>query len=413
MQSSNGYRMGLSLIERYVFRKALLALLTVSGGLIGVIWIVRAVQEVDVILNKGQGVLTYLQITTLGVPTMAAAIAPLALLIALLQTINNLNNDSELVVIHASGASRVSLLKPFLALSLLTALVVYILALYAGPQSMRTLRGFITQVRADLVSVIVREGQFREIGEGLTFHVAERAPGGRLKGILILDGRDAKETLTYLAQDGVVSTVGEKTFLILENGEIQRLNTETESISVIKYQSYAYDLSGLSGEKTSGIVSQSEIPTSQLFRPDTNAKLYKAFPERYRAEFHKRLATGLYPIVVGLIVLVFVGNPNSSRQGQGLAIGAAAILVVVLRAAAIVSEGALRSTLSAAFFVWGIPLLAILIASIFLATDRSPLPKQAQAKLVAMLDRLKQRLVLIIQKYRRLAARNRARHGTS
>lgn len=404
--------MGLSLIERYVFRKALLALLTVSGGLIGVIWIVRAVQEVDVILNKGQGILIYLQMTTLGVPTMAAAIAPLALLIALLQTINNLNNDSELVVMHASGASRISLLKPFLALSLLTALVVYVLALYAGPHSMRTLRSFITQVRADLVSVIVREGQFREIGEGLTFHVAERAPGGRLKGILILDARDAKETLTYLAQDGVISTVGEKTFLILENGEIQRLNTETESISVIKYQSYAYDLSGLSGNRTSGVVSQSEIPTSQLFRPDTNAKLYKAFPERYRAEFHKRMATGLYPIVVGLLVLVFVGNPNSSRQGQGIAIGATAALVVVLRAAAIVAEGALRSTLSAAVLVWGIPLLTILIASIFLATDRSPLPKQAQAKLVAVFDRLKQRLVMIVQKYRGLA-RDRAGRSAS
>ncbi|MGI9357461.1 MAG: LPS export ABC transporter permease LptF [Rhizobiaceae bacterium] len=391
--------MGLSLIERYVFGKALIALLTTVGGLIGVIWIVRAVQEVDVILNKGQGILTYLQMTALGVPTMAAAIAPLALLIALLQTINNLNNDSELVVMHASGASRVSLLKPFMALSLLTALVVYILALYAGPESMRSLRSFITQVRADLVSVIVREGQFQEIDSGLTFHVAERAPGGRLKGVFILDGRDSKETLTYLAQDGAISTVGGKPFLILENGEIQRLNNETQSISVIKYQSYAYDLSGLSRYKKYSIVSQSEIPTSQLFWPDQTADYWKNFPERYRAELHKRLSTGLYAIMVGLVVLVFVGNPNSSRQGQGLAIASAAGLVVVLRAASIVAESATRSSPAAALLVWGIPLLTIAAATAFLMTDRSALPKQVQAKIVTVFDRLMRSAIALFGKH--------------
>ena len=395
--------MGLSLIERYVLRKVLIALLTVSGGLIGVIWIVRAVQEVDVILNKGQGILTYLQMTTLGVPTMAAAIAPLALMIALLQTINSLNTDSELVVMHASGASRFSLLKPFMVIGLITALIVYILALYAGPNAMRTLRGFITQVRADLVSVIVREGQFQDIDGGLTFHVAERAPGGRLKGVFILDGRDPKETLTYLAQDGVVSTVGEKTFLILENGEIQRLNMETQSISVIKYQSYAYDLSGFSGSQTYGIVSQSEIPTKQLFFPDKTASYWKSFPERYRSEFHKRLSTGLWPVVVVLIVLVFVGNPNSSRQGQGIAVASAAALVVILRTISIVAENAMRSNPAAAVLVWGLPLLTIAVALIYLVTDRSALSKQLQAKIVLAAEKSFRSIIELVKRYGGLA----------
>ena len=92
--------MGLTLIERYIFKKALIAVLAAGGGLVAVIWVVRAVQQVDVLLQKGQGIFTYLNMTTLGVPTLAVAVAPLALLIGLIQTINNLNNDSELVVIQ-------------------------------------------------------------------------------------------------------------------------------------------------------------------------------------------------------------------------------------------------------------------------------------------------------------------------
>ena len=249
-----------------------------------------------------------------------------------------------------------------------------------------------------MVSVIVREGQFRQIDEGLTFHVAERAPGGRLKGVLILDGRDEKETLTYLAQDGLVSSVGGKTFLILENGEIQRLNRQSQQISVIKYQSYAYDLSGLSSAQKSHIVSQSEIPTSQLFSPDVDAKLYRSFPERYRAEFHRRFSIGLWPIVVGMVVLVFVGNPNSSRQGQGIAVVSAASLVVVLRTISIVSETAMRKTPSAAIIVWGIPLLTLAICLYFLATDRSPMPKQVQARIALTLDGIRIGIVDFIGK---------------
>ena len=124
--------MGLALIERYIFKKIFIAVLSALGGLIGVLWVIRAVQQVDVVLNKGQGIFTYLKMTSLGVPTLAAAIAPIALLIGLIQTINALNNDSELVVIHASGASRVSLLKPFLALSLLVTAFVYVLHLWVG-----------------------------------------------------------------------------------------------------------------------------------------------------------------------------------------------------------------------------------------------------------------------------------------
>jgi len=122
--------MRLDLVERYIFRKAAVSLLTATGGLVGVVWVVRAVQQVDVLLSKGQGIITYLKMTTLGVPTLTAAIIPLALLIALCNTINTLNNDSELVVLNAAGASRKTLLRPFLALSLIAAIVVYNLHLW-------------------------------------------------------------------------------------------------------------------------------------------------------------------------------------------------------------------------------------------------------------------------------------------
>ena len=384
--------MGLSLLERYIFRKAFLAFLIAAGGLIGVLWIVRAVQSVDVILNKGQGISTYLKITTLGVPTLAAAIAPLALLIGLIRTINTLNNDSELVVMHSSGASRVSLLKPFLALSLLVTGIVYFLHLWAGPTSMQTLRTYVTKMRADLVSVIVREGAFQDIGKGLTFHIAGRAPGGLLQGVFILDGRSEKETFTYLAKEGVISKVDGQSYLVLKEGQIQRLTAETNSLSVIKFNSYAFNLSSFSGGKTSRGRSQMEVSTFDLFFPNANDPLYKEKPGRFRAELHTRLTGGLHPLMVGLIILAYLGNPSSHRQGQGLIVVTACLLIVATRGVTIVAEGALRKDPSMIFVVWGIPIFLILAASFLLATDRSAFPPNLLTKTEQFIHRLLIRL---------------------
>ncbi|MEL6736199.1 MAG: LptF/LptG family permease, partial [Pseudomonadota bacterium] len=170
-------------LERYIFWKALGAVTVAGLGLLGVIWIIRAVQQIDVLMSKGQGIATFLFMTTLGVPTLAAAIAPIALMIGLSQTITRLNTGSELVVMHTSGASRMTLLRPFLGLCFTVAFVIYLLHLWIAPASMALLRTYVTQVRADLVSVIVKEGAFQDIGKGLTFHVAQRLPGGALGGV--------------------------------------------------------------------------------------------------------------------------------------------------------------------------------------------------------------------------------------
>ncbi len=364
----------LSLLERYVFRKALLAVTMAAAGLIGVMWVVRAVQEVDIIMNKGQGILTYLSMISLGVPTLAAAIAPLALVIGLVRTINGLNDDTELVVMHASGASRINLMKPFLATGGIVAIFVLVLQVWVGPASMSTLRDYVTNVRADLVSLIVREGTFSDVGDGMTFHIASRAPGGVLKGVFIQDSRGEKEVQTYLAETGIVTKVGEKAFLILDNGQIQRQPRTSDQVSTIKFESYAFDLTTYGSSNKNSAQSQMEVPTAQLFRPDPTNPLFRHAPERYRAELHIRMSGWLYPIAIAFVVLVFLGDPVSHRQGQQLVITVCCVNAIGMKALAVVAEGAARDTDIAIAALWLLPLSAIAISVTLLATDRKALP---------------------------------------
>jgi len=398
-------------LERYIFWKALGAVAVAGLGLLGVIWIIRAVQQVDVLMSKGQGIATFLFMTTLGVPTLAAAIAPIALMIGLSQTITRLNTGSELVVMHTSGASRMTLLRPFLGLCFTVAFVIYLLHLWIAPASMALLRTYVTQVRADLVSVIVKEGAFQDIGKGLTFHVAQRLPGGALGGVFILDGRSETETLTYMAKRGEIAKSDGDTLLVLREGQIQRLTNETQQLSSIGFDSYAFNLASFSGERGRRSVSQLEVPTWNLMFPGADVTLYKQRPGRYRAELHTRLTGGLYAIVVGLVLLSFVGNPISNRQGQFLAFFLACGGVVLFRAISIVLEGSLRTNPILVWPIWAIPLSLIALNVYFLATDREAMPERLSLKLDALFNRLKKAFGAAQVRYRTLKRSLRPSRG--
>ncbi|WP_341760009.1 LptF/LptG family permease [Candidatus Endowatersipora endosymbiont of Watersipora subatra] len=331
--------------------------------LISLVWVIRAIQEVDLLLSKGQSILTYLQMTSLSVPMLTASTIPLALLIGLSYTINNLNNNSEMVAIHSTGLSQMLLVKPFLVLGLLTSLLVYTLHLWLGPISMATLRRFGTEVKSDLISVVIKEGRFQSVGKGLTFHVSSREPGGILKGVFIVDTRDPNETFTYLAKSGTIKKIKEEAFLVIKNGQIHHQIKNKRTISIIEFNSYAFNLSAFSKPKKSGPVSQIEISTFHLLNPEQNDRLFKEKKGDYRVELHSRLTGGLYPIVVTLLLLISAFRPHPRGVSSRLSLIVPTITCLFLRAITLFAEEILRTQPLMLFVVWGIPILSIFITA--------------------------------------------------
>ena len=60
----------MKLIERYIFRRAGVAMAMILGSLVGVVWIIQALKELDVVTTKGQTIIAYLALTTLAIPML-------------------------------------------------------------------------------------------------------------------------------------------------------------------------------------------------------------------------------------------------------------------------------------------------------------------------------------------------------
>src|SRR5262252_5505880 len=185
-------------IGRYMFRATMGAFLITLVSLTVVIWFTQAMRDFDLITSQPQTLLVFVGIT--GMIILVMMIAPI---IATAHVLNKLSSDSEIIVMNAA-ASPWRLLRPFLAAALVVSLLVGIIAAYLSPRSLRELRDWGAQVRADILTNIVQPGRFTTIGGNLTFHIADRKQNGLLVGIFVDDRRDSGVHSTYLAEQGEI-----------------------------------------------------------------------------------------------------------------------------------------------------------------------------------------------------------------
>ena len=319
-------------IGRYIFRTTLGAFLVVCISVTALMWITQALRDIDLMTNQGQSVLVFLGITSLIIPLLLQIIAPIALMIAVAHVLNKLGNDSELIVMNASGMPPKLLLRPFLAAGVLVSLLVALISVYVSPWGLRELRHWATQVRADLVANVVQPGRFTKFDDKLTLHIRERLPNGQLLGVLIDDQRNPKERATIVAEKGEIIKNDRGIFLILENGSVQRHETGQRDPALVLFDSYGFDLSWLSGGSPNIKYSVRERYLWELFASTPgDSALFAAPPNQVRAELHDRLTAPLYPLAFVLITYAYLGTPRTTRQSRTVSLIGAAGAVGTLR----------------------------------------------------------------------------------
>src|SRR3712207_1928378 len=126
----------MTLLERYILKNTFNAFAACLVALTGVIWITQALRELDLLTGKGQTLLIFLTVTGLSLPALISVIAPVALFLATIYTLNKLNGDSELIVMSAGGMPPQRLLRPFMALASFVCVVVAIISIYLMPASL-------------------------------------------------------------------------------------------------------------------------------------------------------------------------------------------------------------------------------------------------------------------------------------
>lgn len=365
----------LDLAGRYIFRSTLWACLASLGVLTAIIWLSQALRQFDLLTSKGQTILLFLSLTGLIIPSLVVFIAPIAVFMGTLYTLNKLNADSELVVMNAAGMTPRQLLKPLLALALMVVAANAFLSVFAMPWSFRQIQDIGAKVRADFVTRVVREGQFVQLDQGFVFHYRERGAKDALLGIFMQDRRDLTHINTYLAEIGrTIETAAGQNYLVLEKGSVQRQQPGTKDAAVVAFERYAIDLAQFApgGEVTN--YKPRERSTAELLTLNYDDPYVKRSPGRFWAELHDRFTSPFYSLVAVLVAFAFMGRARTTRQGRGAALAGAVLAFALLRTAGIAALAVFVTRPSAIILVYGIPLVASAALLVLILAGRGGLP---------------------------------------
>src|SRR6476661_6230857 len=319
-------------IDRYIFRTTLASFALVLVSLTGVIWITQALRGIDLMTSQGQTIITFLGITSLVIPALVLIIAPIALMIAISHTLNKLATDSEIIVMNAAGFSPYRLFRPFFFATCVVATLVIFIAAFLAPDGMRRIKQWDAEITADVLTNILQPGRFAQLDQNLTIRIRDRLPGGVLGGIFVDDRRDPKERVTIIADHGTVLKNENGSFLVLEDGNLQRFEAGKRDPALVAFGRYAFDMSKFSQHNDVALGIR-ERYLWELLDPDENDAMYKQLPGQFRAELHDRFMAPIYPFAFAALTFAFLGAPRTTRQSRNFSISSAILAVFGLRMA--------------------------------------------------------------------------------
>jgi lipopolysaccharide export system permease protein len=320
-------------IDRYIFRTTLASFALVLVSLTGVIWITQALRGIDLMTSQGQTIITFLGITGLVIPALVLIIAPIALMIAISHTLNKLATDSEIIVMNAAGFSPFRLFRPFFYATCVVALMVAFIAAYLAPDGMRRIKQWDAEITADVLTSILQPGRFAQLDQNLTIRIRERQPGGVLAGIFVDDRRDPKERITIIADRGTVLKNESGSYLVLEDGNLERFEAGKRDPVMVAFVQYAFDMSKFSNRGRDVALGIRERYIWELVSPPTDDPVFKQLSGQFYAELHDRFLAPVYPFAFAVLTFAFLGTPRTTRQSRNFSIGGSILAVFGLRMA--------------------------------------------------------------------------------
>ena len=250
--------------DRYLLSQLLALFGFFSLVLVAVYWVNRAVGLFDQLIGDGQSALVFLEFSMLTLPNVIRLVLPVSAFAAAVYVANRLTQESELVVMQATGFSAFRLARPVLYFGLIVAAMMLMLMHVLVPASRTALADRSAEISQNVTARFLKDGQFLHPADGITLYIREVAATGELLDLFLADDRKTETRATYTARRAlfVRAVTGPK--LLMFDGMVQVLNTATQSLSITRFGDFTYDLSGLIAVQTRSPRSADEVSTLEL-----------------------------------------------------------------------------------------------------------------------------------------------------
>jgi len=318
----------------YIGRQVGAAVLLAALVLCFMVWLFRSLDAVDMMLNRGLPVASFLHFASLQLPRFILFVSPMAMFGAAVFTYNKMIMDSEMIVLRAAGLSPLTLAKPVVIVGAAIAAICFYMSLYLVPLTYREYKELEFKYRHDLPKLVLQEGVFASPMEGITVYFRDVGQGGEMEDVFIHDNRNIQEPTTYLAERGrMIESEDGRWMVEMSKGGWQvfrngtqtvcspaaLLQTPSKECAVPRFENFTIDRANnininlKSDEEKRGGRHSREYFFHELLNPPTADEKLR---DVLRAELHSRLSQPLLPLSCALVGIAFLLSGSFNRRGQ-------------------------------------------------------------------------------------------------
>lgn len=319
----------MTLIQRYLFRQLALPILAACSALIGIGLLSQSLDQLEIIVERGQSLLVMVELTLLAVPILLSVILPIGLFVGALIALTRLQREQEITAAFASGLSRRTVIAPAIRIAVFVAIVALVSNLLAQPWAQRTAREKGFAIRTDIAALLVEEGQFVQGPEGLTVYVQQIEQNGLLKNLFVY--LDNGETVrTWDASEARFERVGGQPYLILMNGSAQEYSSNGV-LNQLSFSRLPFDLAPFTSTDARIRFKPTDLWLTELINPSATAIRDSGSRGELLAEAHSRMSSPLYALTAMAMALAAILGGSFSRTGYSMRIAKAAGAFLVAR----------------------------------------------------------------------------------
>ena len=318
-------------MNKLIFRKFSLDIfnffLISSISITFIIWIIQAVNFLDLVSDDGHSLGVYFYFVSLNLPKIFSKTIIFVFFISIFYVLNRYESSNELIVFWTNGIKKIELINFILKFSILFLILQLIFTLFIVPKSQNLGRTFIKESNIDFLPKLISEKKFINVVQNLTIFVEEYKKDGELKKIYINEKIDKDKSKVIVADFGRIIKKNKKYILKLYDGGITNINSN--NTFGLNFSETDYDLSNFT-TKTVTHTKIQELDSFELikcikeFLPKFNfngkkiinntgnetcdTRTVKSIVE----ELYKRMIIPFYTLVISLVGASLIIEPKSN-----------------------------------------------------------------------------------------------------
>ncbi|AFS47067.1 permease YjgP/YjgQ family [alpha proteobacterium HIMB5] len=204
-----------------------------------IIWILQAVNYLDIVSEDGHSLKTYFFYSSLNFPKIYSKVFLLSFFLSLFYILIQYEEKNQMLVFWINGVTKIRFLNKIILLSCIFCILSFILSFYLVPYTQDKARSFIRDSNLDFFPSLIKQKKFIDTVENLTIYLDEKE-NNSLRKVLIKDDDNSSSQL-IISEAGVITNDLFEKNLKLKNGIIINFN-EKKNLTSFKFEETLFDL---------------------------------------------------------------------------------------------------------------------------------------------------------------------------